>query len=616
MRGLVPALFVRGETQRLKGYYDEALATFGEARALLEHSGDDDLRLSGEALRHIGVTHGITGDLDAAVVELEEARRLLEQVGDLNGISNACNTLAQCYSRRGEPLAALGALQRARSAVERAGNTFDLGLNLNNTGMLYYEMGEYEQALQVYERGLRVVRGTGDASNEAFMMAGSAETYRDMGRLEESLAMYQAARPMIEGLQTPELTAEFTEGLALTQLGLGLAEEAAQLTASVAPKPSDGPSRHARHALVQARVLIERGDSAVAVKMLDSALRRLEAANDRHGQASAAFLRARALFDSHQPRKAMAALENAAATCEILGFGKFLRPLASTATEMIEYARIRHVADALLADLVTAEQISTDTPAEAPTAAPGVLPHVQGFAFGRGSVMVGERQVSDLEWRSEKSKEMLFFMLARKEAVAKEDIFAALWPDLSDSKCNSNFHSSLYRLRRAVFHECIVRTTNGAYELNPRGVFTTDVDVFNKAMLEAEVARDSEARISALEQAVACYKGPFLVATYSEWTEPLRRELEDRYIEALNELAANRLRAGEFEEALTLFRLLEGVDPYSEASAFGIMRCHLGLNDGQSAARHFRRFKQLLKDELDEEPSARISELYQQASAS
>jgi hypothetical protein len=36
--------------------------------------------------------------------------------------------------------------------------------------------------------------------------------------------------------------------------------------------------------------------------------------------------------------------------------------------------------------------------------------------------------------------------------------------------------------------------------------------------------------------------------------EPLRRELEERYIEALNELAANRLRAGEFEEALTLFR--------------------------------------------------------------
>ncbi len=616
MRGLVPALFVRGETQRLKGYYDEALATFGEARALLEHSGDEDLGLAGEALRHIGVTHGITGDLDAAVQELEEARRLLEQVGDLDGISNACNTLAQCYSRRGESMLALGALQRGRSALERAGNTFDLGLNLNNTGMLYYEMGEYEQALQVYERGLRVARGAGDARFEAFMMAGSAETYRDMGRFDESLAMYQAAQPMIEGLQIPDLTAEFIEGLALTRLGLGQAEEAAQLAASVSPKPSDGPSRQARHAMVEARVSIERGDAASAVKVLDKALRTFEAAGDRYGKASAAFLRARALFDAHQPRKAMAGLEEAARICDALGHRAFLRPVAATSGEMIDYARVRHVGDSLLADLGGVQQGAEDRRrAKRTDVSEGVVPAVQAFAFGRGSVMVGERQVSDLEWRSEKSKEMLFFLLAKRDAVSKEEIFTALWPDLSESKCNSNFHSSLYRLRRAIFHECVVRTKEGAYELNPRGVFTTDVDAFNKAMLEADVARDADARAASLARAVAQYKGPFLSSTYSEWTEPLRRELEDRYIEALNEFAAYTLQRGEFEEALTLFRLLEGVDPYSEAAAFGVMRCHLGLNDGPAAARHFRRFRQLLEDELGEEPSPRLLDLYREASA-
>ena len=615
MRGLVPALFVRGETQRLKGYYDEALATFGEARALLENSGEEDLRLAGEALRHIGVTHAITGDLDAAVQELEEARRLLEQVGDLDGISNACNTLAQCYSRRGEPMLALGALQRGRSALERAGNTFDLGLNLNNTGMLYYEMGEYEQALQVYERGLRVARGAGDARFEAFMMAGSAETYRDMGRFDESLAMYQAAQPMIDGLQIPDLTAEFVEGLALTRLGLGQGEQAAQLVASVTPKASDGPSRHARHAVVQARVAIERGDALSAVKTLDGALRRFEAAGDRQGAAIAAFLRARALFDAHQPRKAMAGLEDVARTCGALGFHKFLRPLAALSGDVLEYARVRHVADAVLADLAPPQSPAGPAPGERPQISEGVVPAVHAFAFGRGSVMVGERQVSDLEWRSEKSKEMLFFLLARKNAVSKEEIFAALWPDLSESKCNSNFHSSLYRLRRALFHECVVRTADGSYELNPQGVFTTDVDAFNRAMLEADVARDGDARVAGLERAMGQYKGPFLASTYSEWVEPLRRELEDRYIEALNELAASKLRRGEFKEALTLFRLLEGVDPYSEAASFGIMRCHLGLNDGPAAARHFRRFKQLLKDELDEEPSPRLIELYREASA-
>jgi DNA-binding SARP family transcriptional activator len=103
-------------------------------------------------------------------------------------------------------------------------------------------------------------------------------------------------------------------------------------------------------------------------------------------------------------------------------------------------------------------------------------------------------------------------------------------------------------------------------------------------------------------------------ATYSEWADPIRREMEDRYIEALNELGAWKLRHGKFEEALVLFKALDAVDSYSEAAAYGIMRCHLALNDGASAARYYRRFRQLLKDELDEQPSERLAELYKQAS--
>jgi two-component SAPR family response regulator len=293
-----------------------------------------------------------------------------------------------------------------------------------------------------------------------------------------------------------------------------------------------------------------------------------------------------------------------------------LLPLALRVRPMLDYARARHIAQSLLADLMDppAAAAHPDEAGRAPDAAPDMLPMVRAFAFGAGSVMVGDRQVTDLEWRSEKSKEMLFFLLAKKLAVPKEAIFAALWPDLPESKCNSNFHSSLYRLRRALFHECVIRDADGAYALNPKGVFVTDVDSFNRAMLEADVAKDDETRRAKLEEAIGSHKGSFLSSTYSEWTDPIRQELEDRYVEALNELAALRLRGGAFQDALALFRALETADTYSEAAAYGIMRCHVALNDGASAARHFRRFRQLLKDELDEEPSPRLVDLYRDAS--
>lgn len=615
--GVVQALFVRGETQRMKGFNDEALATFTEARSLLEAGNDEDPQLVGDVLRNIGVTHAINGNIDLAVEELDEARRLLEQVGDLQGIGNTCGTLAQCYSMRGEPMQALGALQRAQSAFERAGNTYDLGLTLNNTGMTYYEIGEYEQALQVYERGLRLVRGTGDPRAEAYITAGIAETYRAVGRHDDSVAMYEQALPLAESLHLSLLKTEIIEGLALTRLERGEGEEALQLARSVAPASGDPPRRLGMHALVEAQIALERGDTATAIRQLDAAAKQFEIADLRHYLSLASFIKARALFESHQPRRAMAELEHTAALCEQLGYRRHLRPYARRARAMADYAAARHVAPTLLAAIM--EEVSRPpdalgTPEQAATSS-DMLPAVRALCFGRGSVVVGERQVSDLEWRSEKSKEMFFFLIMKQEPVSKEEIFAALWPDLPESKCNSNFHSSLYRLRRALFHECVVRGADGGYEFNPRGIFRSDVEDFNRLMLEADVAKDDDARAQRLEDAVALYKGPFLANVYSDWTEPYRRELEDRYIEALNELAARKLRTGAFEEALALFRALEGVDPYSEAATYGIMRCHLALNDGMAAVRHYRRFKQLLRDELDEEPSERVTALYQEAAA-
>jgi len=39
------------------------------------------------------------------------------------------------------------------------------------------------------------------------------------------------------------------------------------------------------------------------------------------------------------------------------------------------------------------------------------------------------------------------------------------------------------------------------------------------------------------------------------------------------------------------------------------------MNDGASAVRHYRRFRQLLKDELDEEPTERLTAVYREASS-
>jgi hypothetical protein len=79
-----------------------------------------------------------------------------------------------------------------------------------------------------------------------------------------------------------------------------------------------------------------------------------------------AFLRARALFEAHQPRKAMAEIERGARLCEQLGSRRFLRPHALRAGGVIAYAQARRIANELLADLASEEPAQRPAKARTP----------------------------------------------------------------------------------------------------------------------------------------------------------------------------------------------------------------------------------------------------------
>src|SRR5690606_37082203 len=113
--------------------------------------------------------------------------------------------------------------------------------------------------------------------------------------------------------------------------------------------------------------------------------------------------------------------------------------------------------------------------------------HIRAEAFGTPRVFVAGRQVSDLEWRSERSKEMFFFLLHVRRPVRKEQIALQLWPDLSQRQLNSAFHSTLYRLRRAVDRQVVVQTDDG-YRVNDDFDIEYDAHEFEEHVRSAEQA--------------------------------------------------------------------------------------------------------------------------------
>ena len=204
------------------------------------------------------------------------------------------------------------------------------------------------------------------------------------------------------------------------------------------------------------------------------------------------------------------------------------------------------------------------------------------------------REITDLEWRSEKSKEMFFFFLCNRRPLRKEEIVAALWPDLPDEKTTSAFHSNMYRLRKALYPECIAKDS-GRYILDPRSQFAFDVERFQKLLAEAgRMPKASADATSLMEQALALYKGPFAMDFYSEWAETLRWQLAEQHMRLLTTLAAVFSDAKEYKRSADICQRILELDEYNEAAWYRLMSNYILSGQTEAARFCYKRYVKVL----------------------
>src|SRR3972149_7422018 len=98
------------------------------------------------------------------------------------------------------------------------------------------------------------------------------------------------------------------------------------------------------------------------------------------------------------------------------------------------------------------------------------------------------------------------------------DIEAALWPDFHEAQAHTNFRVSVFRARRATFADAL-RYVGGRYEWNRSVGVKFDARDF-VALTNSSRANPpgSDERIAALSKACALSGGPFLDASYSDWS--------------------------------------------------------------------------------------------------
>ena len=225
----------------------------------------------------------------------------------------------------------------------------------------------------------------------------------------------------------------------------------------------------------------------------------------------------------------------------------------------------------------------------------------QGQELGREVGLVG------------KPRELLaYFITHRERRLPLDRIQEDVWPESDPARGQAVFHTTLYRLRRALTRVAgtgnYIRHESGEYQLE-RERFQIDVDFFETCLSQAQTGT-AEAAIKAREAIVALYTGPYLVTLYCEWCERKRRRLAAGYLTALRLLAAHYTASGDYHQAIAACERILEVGPLQEQTHCDLMRLWHRLGNQAAVAEQYQTLTKLLAKELNADPMPASQALY------
>ncbi len=597
----------RGIAHRGMGRLADAIAACRRARILAREHLDDDHPLYAEIDLEEGTALGRSGQLEGAQQRFSDAAAAFDRLGDQHRAAEAHNGLGSALYEIGRLAEAMTEYTAAQRRWRLLAEPQAQVATMNNMGNVQHMLGELETARDTYTVVVERAAQIGQQRYASYGREGLATVERDMGRLEAATTLYTIAIHEAQEVDDTPLILGATHGLAMCYRERGeLARARTLLDHGLRSAEQSGALLYqARFRIGIGATLLAEGQPQDAIPMLEAGVAAADECGARREQASGRLLLAAACYHGRRRGEVAQHLVRVHQITEELGYDQFLVAEARQVADVIEHAAARRMAGDYYRRL--ADRLRPPAPEE--PSAPGSL-RIRAEAFGTPRVVVDGRDIPDLEWRSERAKELLFFLLQNRRPLRKEEIAAGLWPDISPRQLNSTFHTTLYRLRRAI-HPQVVIQSSGGYQVNP------EFDVWYDAAEFDEIARSTERVepwsqewVDGLARAVGLYRGPFAAGLESEWVEEARERYQDMYLTSMLALAQAALTRGDPAEAVRMAQGVIDVDPLNEDATYRVMEAHARRQDLDQAARAYRRLSDGLRDELGARPSARLRTLY------
>ena len=199
---------------------------------------------------------------------------------------------------------------------------------------------------------------------------------------------------------------------------------------------------------------------------------------------------------------------------------------------------------------------------------------------------------------------LVYLMLHRDAAVARDRLAFLLWPDSTEPQARTNLRHVLHMLRGTLPEaDRLIEVGQRTLRWRPDAPCWIDVVAFETALAAGDRA--------ALAEAVELYSGDLLEGRYDDWLSPVRTRLRQHYLGALERLAERCAADGDDEQAISVAEQLRVQDPLREATYRLLIGLYDRRGDRARAVRAYHACVSALAGELGVEPSSLTRRAYE-----
>jgi len=593
--------YLRGHYQEIRQWMDAAVVAGTDAPAVLR----------AKTLLGSGHLALLQCDYLPAVRRLEAALRLYRELSDTQGEASSLQVLGSVAREQGRYARAIQLHEESLALAEAAGDRWAVASAHSYLGFVCWLQGEFERATGECTVALHIFRELGDVEGIAWSLLSLGTVARQRGAGEQAAALLRESRSLAEQIG-------FREGIAwsLEQLGL-LAADRGDPAAAAMLRTSLEIHHDLRDRWRTCSVLEDLAAIALAQDRAQQAARLLAAAEAMRVTIGTVI----APCDNAQHDA------TTAGTRAALGDEAFTAAWQQGLRARIEDLQTDLASPGAAASSVAARQpaarpdmpaglrVSRRNPsananeqdAEATAATNGML---RIRTLGAATVLRGDTIVTAADWGYAKPRELLFLFVA-SPPMTRDQLGAALWPDLSHQQLGNALHTALRDLRRALGDPGWIVYSDGRYRFNAVREHECDLETFEQALAAARGARPAATALPHLQRAIAAYGGEFLAGMIAgEWAEARRDELAHRYESALLAVGRLHVATGRYQPAATAFRKAIAHEPLNETAHRELMNCWAHLGETARAVRHYEELVELLQEQVGVPPAAETTALY------